>query len=150
MTINTLHTNRQKALLAQVAAASVKKPSQASSAPHPHFPHLDSKKIQGNVGKSIHEALTRLLNFGTLRKEKSRQVEVPHIKMLGGLVTTRLKGSDGRSVYTTKITLVGKNSFNCSCPDMMFRRKRGDNQPCKHVLALALKARNRVEYFNDL
>jgi len=78
-------------------------------------------------------ALVSLAEKG--RFDRSEQIDVAQMSFDGKQILGTCKSQKGTgSSYKTRISLLPKRGYNCSCPDR--ERRGGSAGPCKHVLAL--------------
>lgn len=68
------------------------------------------------------------------RFDRSEDVVVSNIKFNGQEILASTKSEKGGTTYNTRISLLPRRGYNCTCPDR--ERRGGSVGPCKHVLAL--------------
>lgn len=84
---------------------------------------------------AIAEGLKGLVNLAeNPRQQRAGSVQVSNLKFDGKVITGKTQSKGKSSSYETRITLMPKRGFNCSCPDREYNSKK--KGPCKHVIAL--------------
>ena len=68
------------------------------------------------------------------RFDRSESIDVSSINFDGQVIMGNCKSARGGDSYNTRISLLPRRGYNCTCPDR--ERRGGSVGPCKHVLAL--------------
>jgi hypothetical protein len=85
--------------------------------------------------KDVATALSQLVKIAEQgRFDRSEKIDVSSIQFDGQVIMGKCKSGRGSDTYNTRISLLPKRGYNCTCPDR--ERRGGSVGPCKHVLAL--------------